>query len=88
MSAPADLVPSKTDSANSVLRLGCYSYAITILNQGLGDALAVVVTDRLATSQVSTLAKFLRPATFISASGAVWFRFRTTRLIVRLTGSL
>ncbi len=68
---PPDLVVSKTDSADPVLRLGFYSYSITILNQGLGDALDVVVVDTLPTSSVFTIEKFDRPATFISATGAV-----------------
>ena len=68
---PPDLVVTKTDSADPVLRLGFYSYSITILNQGLGDALNVVVIDTLPTSSVFTYKKFDRPATFISATGAV-----------------
>ncbi len=68
---PPDLVVTKTDSADPVLRLGFYSYSITILNQGLGDALDVVVTDTLPTSSVFNFAKFDRPTTFVSATGAV-----------------
>ena len=44
---PPDLVVSKTDSQDPVFRLGVYSYDITVHNQGLGDALGVVVTDTL-----------------------------------------
>jgi uncharacterized repeat protein (TIGR01451 family) len=67
---PPDLVVSKTDSDDPVLRLGFYSYEITIENQSLGDALDVVVIDTLPTASVVTFAKFLRSSTFISSVGA------------------
>ena len=69
---PPDLVVTKTDSADPVLRLGFYSYSITILNQGDGDALFVVFTDTLPTSSIPyTFGKADRTATFVSATGAV-----------------
>ncbi len=68
---PPDLVVTKVDLADPVLRLGYYSYTITVDNIGLGDALDVVVTDTLPTATVFNFAKFNRPATFVGATGAV-----------------
>ncbi len=68
---PPDLVVSKTDSQDPVLRLGYYSYEITVLNQGLGDALDVVVTDTLPLASITLVTgSVFRPATFESAVGA------------------
>ena len=68
---PPDLVVSKTDSQDPVLRLGFYSYDITIANEGLGDALHVVATDTLPVATVDLgFVIFLRAATFESAVGA------------------
>lgn len=66
---PPDLVVDKTDSQDPVLRLGQFSYQITVDNIGLGDALNVVITDTLPTIFVGP---FLieNSATFVSAAGA------------------
>jgi len=68
---PPDLVVTKTDSQDPVLRLGYYSYEIIVLNQGAGDALDVVVTDSLPFSTVDLgFMTILNPVTFESAVGA------------------
>ncbi|MCH8007940.1 MAG: DUF11 domain-containing protein [Chloroflexi bacterium] len=67
---PPDLVISKTDSQDPVLRLGFYSYEITVLNQGLGDALDVVVTDTLPFATIVLAQTHTSAATFESAVGA------------------
>ncbi|MCI0855254.1 MAG: DUF11 domain-containing protein [Chloroflexi bacterium] len=67
---PPDLVVSKTDSQDPVLRLGFYSYEITVLNQGLGDALDVVVTDTLPIATTVLAQIHINAATFVSAVGA------------------
>lgn len=71
ISPPPDLVVSKTDSQDPILRLGYYSYEITVVNQGLGDALNVVVTDTLPVATLDLGFTLLhRAATFESAVGA------------------
>ena len=67
---PPDLVVSKTDSQDPVLRLGFYSYEIIVLNQGLGDALDVVVTDTLPIATTVLAQIHVNAATFVSAVGA------------------
>ena len=68
---PPDLVVSKTDSQDPVLRLGFYSYEITVRNDGNGDALNVVVTDTLPFSTVDlSYTEIINAATFESAVGA------------------
>ena len=66
---PPDLVVTKTDSQDPILRLGFYSYEITVLNQGLGDALDVVITDTLPVAKVHRASTFFNYATFLSATG-------------------
>ncbi len=68
---PPDLVVSKTDSQDPVLRLGYYSYEITVFNQGSGDALDVVVTDTLPVATIDLgFGTRSDAATFESAVGA------------------
>jgi uncharacterized repeat protein (TIGR01451 family) len=67
---PPDLVVSKTDSQDPVFRLGFYSYEITVHNQGLGDALGVVVTDTLPVATTVLAQTHFSAATFESAVGA------------------
>ncbi len=68
---PPDLVVSKTDSQDPVLRLGFYSYEITVRNDGDGDALNVVVTDTLPLTTVDLgYTEISNAATFESAAGA------------------
>ena len=67
ISPPPDLVVSKTDSQDPILRLGYYSSEITVLNQGLGDALNVVVIDTLPIATIVRASTFLSTALFISA---------------------
>lgn len=67
---PPDLVVTKTDLQDPILRLGFFSYEITVQNIGDGDALDVVVVDTLPQSTVTTGSTFLRPVTFVSAVGA------------------
>ena len=67
---PPQLVVTKDDSQDKVLRLGFFSYIITVQNQGGGDALNVTVSDTLPTSSVQIFQKFIRHTKFISAVGA------------------
>ncbi len=67
---PPDLVVSKTDSQDPVLRRGFYSYELTVANQGLGDALGVVVTDTLPFSTIPVIPVFISTALFVQAVGA------------------
>jgi uncharacterized repeat protein (TIGR01451 family) len=67
---PPELSITKTDSADKVLRFTLYSYSVTVVNDGGGDALDVVVSDTLPSASVQIFAKFIRYATFISAVGA------------------
>lgn len=63
---PPDLTVVKTGPA-SVLRLGYYSYTITIANQGDGDALDVVVTDLLPKSAIGI---FVQHVEFVDSKTA------------------
>ncbi|MCH7698264.1 MAG: DUF11 domain-containing protein [Chloroflexi bacterium] len=67
---PPDLVLSKTDSPDPVLRRGFYSYTITVKNQSDGDALGVVVTDTLPFSTIPVRPVFISTALFVQAVGA------------------
>jgi uncharacterized repeat protein (TIGR01451 family) len=55
LAPPPDLVVTKTDSDDPILRLGYFSYTLTVGNQGKGDALDVVVTDTLPKVIVNTV---------------------------------
>lgn len=67
ISPPPDLVVTKTDSQDPVLRRGFYSYDITVKNEGFGDALNVVVTDTWPIATIQLASTFLSTALFISA---------------------
>ncbi len=67
---PPDLVISKTDSQDPVLRRRFYSYTITVENQSDGDALGVVVTDTLPFTTIPVHPVFISTALFVQAVGA------------------
>ena len=63
---PPDVTVEKSGPL-TVLRLGFYSYTLTVSNIGAGDALNVVVTDTLPKSMIEA---FEQHVTFIDGKGA------------------
>lgn len=67
---PPDLVVTKNDSADPILRLDFFSYSIFIENQGDGDALGVVVTDTLPKATIVRAITYINPTTLEQVTGA------------------
>jgi len=56
---PPSIKVTKTDSQDPVQRLGKYSYTISVVNNGGGDAFNVVVTDTLPSTVVKGLPQYV-----------------------------
>jgi uncharacterized repeat protein (TIGR01451 family) len=63
-----NLVVTKSDSQDPVLRVRQFSYTITVANQGGGDATGVTVTDQLPTTTLPNGTP--QPVVFKNATGA------------------